>query len=68
MERFIHKKLELAGKRARGEWFNIFVDDAISIAEQAFEYQKKLQALKDKENWDREKLSFYGYIDLRGVA
>jgi hypothetical protein len=63
MERLIHKKLDLSGKNRRGEWFNIFVDDAITVAEEAFSYQEKLAALKDKENWDEEKLSFYGYIE-----
>lgn len=64
MERLIHKKLDLAGKRKRGEWFNVFVDDAIEAADEAFNYQKKLATLISKEEWDEEKMSFYGYIDL----
>jgi hypothetical protein len=71
MERFIHKSLDLLrgsthGKRnrIRGEWFNVFVDDAIKAADDAFNYQKKLDELNSNENWSEEKLSLYGYIDL----
>jgi hypothetical protein len=71
MERFIHKKLELLlggtavrSKRIRGEWFNVFVDDAIKAADDAFSYQKKLDELISNENWSEEKRSWYGYVDL----
>jgi hypothetical protein len=64
MERLIHKKLDQLNKRKKGEWFNLFVDDAIIVVEEAFDYQKKLAELKDKDNWDEEKASYYGYIEL----
>jgi hypothetical protein len=72
MERMIHKHLDKhggirEGQRIRGEWFDIFAEDAYKIIEEAFDYQKRLQALKEKENWDDEKSSFYGYIELSGV-
>lgn len=66
IERLIHKKLDEAGNRQRGEWFNVFVDDAIHVVEEVFNYQCKLAQLESKENWDEEKLAFYGYVDLKG--
>ena len=71
MERFIHKKLDTLDsskwrdcKRIKGEWFNVFVDDAISAADEAFSYQRKLAELNSNEKWDDEKLSWYGFVDL----
>jgi hypothetical protein len=68
MERVIHKKLDGAkfnsSKRIKGEWFNVFVDDAIKAADDAFSYQKKLSELNSNENWSEEKRSWYGYVDL----